>query len=732
MQFQAVTVQAGKIQDVVDQGQKGRAGLAHGLHMVALLRIEAGLQGDVGQADDGVERRADLVAHARQKRALGPGRLLGLLLGPHQFAFHGPKLGDVHEAFDEPPHLPGIVQDRRGIDHEGHAQAGLLLRGGGPGMNPLRRAGFGHGTIVAHDRKLPEGLVAQPSHHFIALFAHGPQHLVPHVHHPEIPVDDVDMPGDGVEDGPQAVVQAAQFPGAPGHPVLQGPVLLGDGGVSVLELGKGFPQLAPHILEGPGQLPQFPAVPGGPDDKDGVVPAPLGQGRGGPAQLLHRSRQASGDEDACHGGQPHGHKQHDHRALRLAGHPGHDLRLGNRHGHDPVQAQSVAKRRDLEKIAFLLQGKFQQAFPFDPGQPAGLTGQGRDCGLHHGQAAGGGLDAHEGVPPAGEKFRPGGHVRGRHQIARTFQEEHPATSAHPDGAQKIAYLPEHVVHAEDAQKPARRVVGRKRCGDGHVLEGEMPVDGGPHRAAGRLPGLVPGPGARVETGVDLLDLPGQSGRRDGKIAGIAARVRPGPHELHFAVDQPPGPAKLPVRVAEKAVGDGRVGGHDPVEKPLAVAGIVRIKEAQGQGHGVPGVYGRGDGEILAQLQFHPGQHLAAQPGGHVAHGDPAVEQGEAAHDPGSQDGQKYHRGREQKPQGIPPGPGAFRYGSVFVHSLDRFMCAPRDGRSATNTGSRDTGPTHHPRPPGCQRRCCGFRKMPPGAARPAPAISYDRMRQRTK
>ncbi len=70
-----------KIEQVVDDGDHALAGGADVLHVfdVALVaeRAEPFADHDFGESDDGVERRADLVADPRQHVALGVGGAVG-------------------------------------------------------------------------------------------------------------------------------------------------------------------------------------------------------------------------------------------------------------------------------------------------------------------------------------------------------------------------------------------------------------------------------------------------------------------------------------------------------------------------------------------------------------------------------------------------------------------------------------------------------------------------------
>ena len=71
----------GEVEDVVDDRQQRGAGVVHLADVVALLRRQRGLEGEVRQADDGVHGRADLVAHVRQEHRLHRGGFFGLDLG---------------------------------------------------------------------------------------------------------------------------------------------------------------------------------------------------------------------------------------------------------------------------------------------------------------------------------------------------------------------------------------------------------------------------------------------------------------------------------------------------------------------------------------------------------------------------------------------------------------------------------------------------------------------------
>jgi len=91
----------GDVQDVVDDEQQVVGRVPDGLQVVALLALEAGLQGYLGHADDGVHGRADLVAHLGQELALGPVGGFGFFLGLLQRGLDGSLPGDVLDELGE-------------------------------------------------------------------------------------------------------------------------------------------------------------------------------------------------------------------------------------------------------------------------------------------------------------------------------------------------------------------------------------------------------------------------------------------------------------------------------------------------------------------------------------------------------------------------------------------------------------------------------------------------------
>ena len=66
-----------EIEDFVDEQQQGFTARANHLHMLGLLVVEAGIEKEIGEADNSVEGSAELVAHHRKELALGIIRPIG-------------------------------------------------------------------------------------------------------------------------------------------------------------------------------------------------------------------------------------------------------------------------------------------------------------------------------------------------------------------------------------------------------------------------------------------------------------------------------------------------------------------------------------------------------------------------------------------------------------------------------------------------------------------------------
>ena len=62
----------GEIEDVVNDREQGVRRHFYGVEVFALLRIQIGIEDQVGHPEDAVQRSANLMAHVRQEFALGP------------------------------------------------------------------------------------------------------------------------------------------------------------------------------------------------------------------------------------------------------------------------------------------------------------------------------------------------------------------------------------------------------------------------------------------------------------------------------------------------------------------------------------------------------------------------------------------------------------------------------------------------------------------------------------
>ena len=179
-QRQLARLDLGKVQDVVDDAQQILAGAVDLVEVIARLRGQVEVRAEAGKAEDGVHRRADLVADIGQEVALGAGggfgigaRLLDgadrigflegrderllerlehvqvgpgerLLLLEHQIALHCLAAADAHCQ-----HRAGAAQV-----HLGHDQLGAIDQ---------QRTGFvqRHGRARRHHAGLPAGMHLQ-------------------------------------------------------------------------------------------------------------------------------------------------------------------------------------------------------------------------------------------------------------------------------------------------------------------------------------------------------------------------------------------------------------------------------------------------------------------------------------------------------------------------------------------------------------------------------------------
>ncbi len=109
---QPARLNARNVQHLIDEFQQMAAALQDILDRFPLLRVKRVHFQELGEAQDGVERSAQFVAHPREEFALGPVGAIGILPGPLQFcsAFGHPLLqnrGMLLEALAQPGLLDG-------------------------------------------------------------------------------------------------------------------------------------------------------------------------------------------------------------------------------------------------------------------------------------------------------------------------------------------------------------------------------------------------------------------------------------------------------------------------------------------------------------------------------------------------------------------------------------------------------------------------------------------------
>ena len=138
-----------EVEHVVDDREQGVGGALDGGGELPLLGGERRIEQEVGHADDAVHRRADLVAHVREKFALGAVGELGRLLGAPQLLFRALARRDVAE---EVRHARRGLGDARRADLHREFPAAPAL--------PEGLADFPHRRVGALDQAAVGSLVA--------------------------------------------------------------------------------------------------------------------------------------------------------------------------------------------------------------------------------------------------------------------------------------------------------------------------------------------------------------------------------------------------------------------------------------------------------------------------------------------------------------------------------------------------------------------------------------------
>ena len=111
-QLDGAAIQLGGVENAVEQAEQRARSLLHGTQVAALGLFQRGIEQQLGEADDGVHRRADLVAHVGQEAATCGSGLLGAVTRGAQFLLHEPARGQVGGQFDHLERLAVEIEDR--------------------------------------------------------------------------------------------------------------------------------------------------------------------------------------------------------------------------------------------------------------------------------------------------------------------------------------------------------------------------------------------------------------------------------------------------------------------------------------------------------------------------------------------------------------------------------------------------------------------------------------------
>ena len=146
VQVQTTGLDLGQVEHIVDQTQQRAAGHLRPRQQLCLVPGEGGVAQQVGHADHGVERRADLMAHVGQKFALDARGFLRFFLGLHEVGDVDAKSHRVavgHAALNDAHGAP--VQELLYKLHVGAAVGGQAL------SHPFVHPAHG-GRVVAQRR----------------------------------------------------------------------------------------------------------------------------------------------------------------------------------------------------------------------------------------------------------------------------------------------------------------------------------------------------------------------------------------------------------------------------------------------------------------------------------------------------------------------------------------------------------------------------------------------------
>lgn len=114
------------VEDVVDEFEEGLAGAADGADVGAEFGGEVGLSEEGGDADDGGERGAELVAHDGEEGAFGFAGGAGFIGGGAEVLLELFELGDVEESCDDADDVAVFVMDGGFGEDGGDGFAGFV------------------------------------------------------------------------------------------------------------------------------------------------------------------------------------------------------------------------------------------------------------------------------------------------------------------------------------------------------------------------------------------------------------------------------------------------------------------------------------------------------------------------------------------------------------------------------------------------------------------------------
>ena len=127
LELELARLDLGEIKDVADDGEQRVGALADGLRVVALLGVQVGAEEKAGHADDGVHRRANLVAHVGEELGLGHVGAFRRFLRRDEFILDLLAVGDFLADAAVADDLAGEVEHRRAAGAEPDDAAVLRL-----------------------------------------------------------------------------------------------------------------------------------------------------------------------------------------------------------------------------------------------------------------------------------------------------------------------------------------------------------------------------------------------------------------------------------------------------------------------------------------------------------------------------------------------------------------------------------------------------------------------------